>query len=143
MRQEYLPSNVDEGEFDVRVTAPEGTSLPAINEVALRVEEELRSIPGVRSVLATAGSGFLGGERRQLLHPAHSPRRTHLPLAALAAVAPVAGLPGQFHPTRHPAGDSPPLRNLPDVRIADSQSADLRRRRRQLGHRFCAARAGP
>ncbi len=61
VRQEYLPSNVDEGEFDVRVTAPEGTSLAAMNRVALQVEAELRAVPGVRLVLATAGSGFLGG----------------------------------------------------------------------------------
>ncbi len=61
VRQEYLPSNVDEGEFDVRVTAPEGTSLAAMNRVSLQIEEELRAIPGVRLVLATAGSGFLGG----------------------------------------------------------------------------------
>ncbi len=60
VRQEYLPSNVDEGEFDVRITAPEGTSLRAINEVSLRIEQELRSLPGIRLVLATAGSGFLG-----------------------------------------------------------------------------------
>jgi hydrophobic/amphiphilic exporter-1 (mainly G- bacteria), HAE1 family len=61
VRQEYLPSNVDEGEFDVRVTAPEGTSLRAMNEVSLRIEKELQAIPGVRLVLTTAGSGFLGG----------------------------------------------------------------------------------
>lgn len=61
VRQEYLPANVDEGEFDVRVTAPEGTSLTAMNRVALQVEQEVRAIPGVRLVLATAGSGFLGG----------------------------------------------------------------------------------
>lgn len=61
VRQEYLPSNVDEGEFDVRITAPEGTGLGAINEVALKVEEELNRVPGVRFVLATVGSGFIGG----------------------------------------------------------------------------------
>jgi HAE1 family hydrophobic/amphiphilic exporter-1 len=61
VRQEYLPTNVDEGEFDVRVTAPEGTSLPAMNELALHIEQVLRPVPGVRTVLATAGSGFLGG----------------------------------------------------------------------------------
>ncbi len=60
VRQEYLPSNVDEGEFDVRVTAPEGTSLASINEAALRIEEELRHVPGVRQVLASVGSSFLG-----------------------------------------------------------------------------------
>ncbi len=61
VRQEYLPSNVDEGEFDVRVTAPEGTSLKAMDQVSLRIEQELRAIPGIRTVLSTAGSGFLGG----------------------------------------------------------------------------------
>ena len=58
VRQEYLPSNVDEGEFDVRVTAPEGTGLASIDEVALRIEEELRDHSGVRQVLASVGSGF-------------------------------------------------------------------------------------
>jgi len=60
VRQEYLPSNVDEGEFDVRVTAAEGTGLVAMNEAALRVEHELRATPGVRLVLSSAGSGFMG-----------------------------------------------------------------------------------
>jgi len=60
VRQEYLPSNVDEGEFDVRVTTAEGTGLGAMNEVALKIEAELKQIPGVRSVLASVGSGFFG-----------------------------------------------------------------------------------
>ncbi|NOS71747.1 MAG: efflux RND transporter permease subunit [Verrucomicrobia bacterium] len=61
VRQEYLPSNVDEGEFDVRIVTAEGTGLGAINEVALRVENELKQVPGVRTVLASVGSGFFGG----------------------------------------------------------------------------------
>ncbi len=61
VRQEYLPSNVDEGEFDIRITAPEGASLPVINRVTARVEEILREVPGIQTVLTTAGSGFLGG----------------------------------------------------------------------------------
>lgn len=61
VRQEYLPSGVDEGEFDVRVSTAEGTGLGAINDVALKVEDELRGIPGVRSVLTTVGSSFIGG----------------------------------------------------------------------------------
>ncbi|MCP5518992.1 MAG: efflux RND transporter permease subunit [Verrucomicrobiales bacterium] len=61
VRQEYLPSGVDEGEFDVRLSAPEGTGLGPINEIALRVEDELRTIPGIRTVLTTAGGSFLGG----------------------------------------------------------------------------------
>lgn len=61
VRQEYLPSNVDEGEFDVRIVTAEGTGLGAIREVALQVEDELRKTPGVRSVQSAIGSGFFGG----------------------------------------------------------------------------------
>lgn len=61
VRQEYIPSNIDEGEFDVSVTAPEGTSLAAMAEVMKVIEAEIRSTPGVKNVLASAGgSGFLG-----------------------------------------------------------------------------------
>ncbi|MFO1501460.1 MAG: efflux RND transporter permease subunit [Verrucomicrobiota bacterium] len=60
VRQEYLPSNVDEGEFDVRITAPEGTGLYSINDAALALEKEIRAVPGVQSVLATVGASFMG-----------------------------------------------------------------------------------
>ncbi len=61
VKQEYVPSNVDEGEFEVRVTAAEGTSLVAMNDVADRIEAELRSVPGVQMVLTSWGGGFIGG----------------------------------------------------------------------------------
>ncbi len=61
VRQEYLPSGVDEGEFDVRVTLPEGTGLDAVNEVALKIEGELKQVPDIQFVLTTLGSGFIGG----------------------------------------------------------------------------------
>ncbi|MBI1851876.1 MAG: efflux RND transporter permease subunit [Planctomycetes bacterium] len=60
VRQDYIPSDVDEAEFDVNVTAPEGTSLAAMDDIMRRVEGDLRTTPGVRLVLATAGGGFLG-----------------------------------------------------------------------------------
>lgn len=60
VKQEFLPSDVDEGEFSVNVFAPEGTSVAAMNEAMLAVEQEIRSIPGVQTVLATAGGGWLG-----------------------------------------------------------------------------------
>jgi HAE1 family hydrophobic/amphiphilic exporter-1 len=61
VRQEYLPGNVDEGEFDVRVLAPEGTGLGAMDEIARVVERELLQVPGVRFVLGSIGGGFIGG----------------------------------------------------------------------------------
>ncbi len=61
VKQEYVPSNVDEGEFEINVTAPEGAALDSMNEVAMRIEEELRGVKGIRAVLGSAGGGgFLG-----------------------------------------------------------------------------------
>jgi HAE1 family hydrophobic/amphiphilic exporter-1 len=59
--QEFVPSAVDEGEFEVGVTAPEGTNLASMNEVMLAVEREISSLPQVREVLGSVGGGFLGG----------------------------------------------------------------------------------
>jgi HAE1 family hydrophobic/amphiphilic exporter-1 len=61
VKVEYIPSDVDESEFDVNVNAPEGTSLAAMDDAMRAVEAELRSIPGVQTVLANVGGGFLGG----------------------------------------------------------------------------------
>ena len=60
VRQEYTPGDVDEAEFDVNVTMPEGTGLGGADEAMRAVERELAETPGVRLVLATAGGGFIG-----------------------------------------------------------------------------------
>jgi HAE1 family hydrophobic/amphiphilic exporter-1 len=57
VKQEFIPSNVDEGEFDVSVTAPEGTSLAAMDEVAQKIEADLLATRGVRLVHASMGGG--------------------------------------------------------------------------------------
>jgi len=59
--QEYIPTNVDEAEFDVHVNAPEGTSFAVMQKIMDRIDADLRSTPGVELALVTAGSGFLGG----------------------------------------------------------------------------------
>lgn len=59
VKQEFIPTNVDEAEFDVNVNAPQGTSLSAMNEAMTAIEKELMDTPGVQLVLASAGGGFL------------------------------------------------------------------------------------
>jgi HAE1 family hydrophobic/amphiphilic exporter-1 len=61
VKQEYIPSDVDEAEFDVNVNGPEGTNLKAMDEAMLQVEKELLETPGVKLILSTAGGGFIGG----------------------------------------------------------------------------------
>ncbi|HSE06030.1 MAG TPA: efflux RND transporter permease subunit [Methylomirabilota bacterium] len=60
VRQEYIPTDVDEAEFDVRLTGPQNMSVAAMDEVMQRAAKEIAETPGVRLVLATAGGGFLG-----------------------------------------------------------------------------------
>src|SRR5437870_4847338 len=60
VKQEYIPSDVDEAEFDVNINAPEGTNIDAMNEVVLAVEKDLLSTPGVRLILSSSGGSFLG-----------------------------------------------------------------------------------
>src|SRR5262249_62154627 len=50
-RQDYIPSDVDESEFDVNVTAREGTSITSMNDVMRQVEQDLMSTRGARLVL--------------------------------------------------------------------------------------------
>jgi multidrug efflux pump subunit AcrB len=61
VRQEFIPTNVDEAEFEVNVNGPEGTNLAVMNEAMQLIEKDILSTPGVRLVLSNAGGGFLGG----------------------------------------------------------------------------------
>jgi HAE1 family hydrophobic/amphiphilic exporter-1 len=59
--QEFTPENTDEGEFEVRVTAPEGTSFEAMDGVMKSVEADLLEMPRLPVILASAGSTRFGG----------------------------------------------------------------------------------
>ncbi|MGE5609573.1 MAG: efflux RND transporter permease subunit [Bacillota bacterium] len=61
VKQEYTPSDVDEGEFSISINAKEGTGLRAMNQAMLAIEREVISHPAVRLVLSTTGGGWLGG----------------------------------------------------------------------------------
>lgn len=61
VKQEFIPTNVDEAEFEVSVNGPEGTNLAVMNEAITAMEKEILETPGVTLVLSSAGGGFLGG----------------------------------------------------------------------------------
>src|SRR5216117_2144672 len=50
IRQDYLPTNVDDGQFEVRVTAPEGLSLAAMNDLMNMIEIKVQAVRGVKLV---------------------------------------------------------------------------------------------
>ncbi|WP_437736961.1 efflux RND transporter permease subunit [Sorangium sp. So ce1335] len=61
VKQEYIPSGADDAEFEIRVSAPLSASIGAMDDVMRQISDDVRSVRGVRSVLATAGGGFIGG----------------------------------------------------------------------------------
>jgi HAE1 family hydrophobic/amphiphilic exporter-1 len=61
VKQEFIPTNVDEAEFEVSVNGPEGTNLAVMNETITAMEKDMLTTPGVRLVLSSVGGNFLGG----------------------------------------------------------------------------------
>ncbi|MBW3597889.1 MAG: efflux RND transporter permease subunit, partial [Planctomycetes bacterium] len=61
VQQDYIPTNVDEAEFEVRLSGPRGTTAAAMERVVEVIEADLLEIPGVQHVQATVGSSSIGG----------------------------------------------------------------------------------
>lgn len=59
VKQDYIPTNVDESEFEVAITAPEGATVKSMDTTMQAVEEEIRKVQGVELLLTTVGSGGL------------------------------------------------------------------------------------
>ncbi len=101
VRQEYIPSDVDEAEFEMSVTAPEGTSLAAMSDALEAVEREVRAVSGVRLVLASAGGSFLGQVNTGQLYVRLAPHGERVfsigrLLRSLAALDPLAAFRGNY-----------------------------------------------
>jgi HAE1 family hydrophobic/amphiphilic exporter-1 len=60
MRQDYIPSDVDEAEFNVNVNGPEGVSFEAFDAAFREVEARVREHPAVVTTQASVGGSFLG-----------------------------------------------------------------------------------
>ena len=57
VRQDFLPSGVDEASFEMSVAAPEGASVAAMDDAMRAIEAELKHIAAIRVVLTTIAGG--------------------------------------------------------------------------------------
>jgi HAE1 family hydrophobic/amphiphilic exporter-1 len=64
VNKDYIPTNVDESEFEVSIQAPEGASLASMDDALQRIEAQVREIPGVELLLTTVGTRGFGGVNR-------------------------------------------------------------------------------
>ncbi len=55
VKQDFVPTNVDESEFEVNVLAPEGANLATMDATMTKVENELQQVRGVKHLLTTVG----------------------------------------------------------------------------------------
>ncbi|MEX0587012.1 MAG: efflux RND transporter permease subunit, partial [Pirellulales bacterium] len=62
--QDYIPTNVDESEFEIRIEAREGASLTSTDVVVHKIEDIIRSEPGIKILLSTIGSRGISGVSR-------------------------------------------------------------------------------
>ena len=56
VNKNFLPAD-DASQFNVLIRAPEGTSLAATTQIAERVAQQVRALPGVENTLMTVGGG--------------------------------------------------------------------------------------
>ncbi len=57
VKKDYIPTNVDESEFEVRITAPEGVTPRTMDATMRTLERDVMNVSGVRNVVALLGSG--------------------------------------------------------------------------------------
>ena len=60
VRQDFVPSGVDEAQFEMSIVAPEGASVGAMDEAMRAIEAELNQVRGITTVLTTIAGGPFG-----------------------------------------------------------------------------------
>lgn len=64
IKQDYIPLNVDESEFEIRIEARQGASMQAMHETIDAVEAKLGEVEGIETVLTAVGTRNFGDVNR-------------------------------------------------------------------------------
>ncbi len=119
LRQEFTPGNTDEGEFEIGLTAKEGTSLTQMNEVALLVERELSAMPQIRVVQGGIGSGRMGGMNNARFYVRLAPHEERVfRWSRLVSLNPLGAFKGNYSQRDVLQAVRAKLRDLPGVRVS-------------------------
>jgi hydrophobic/amphiphilic exporter-1 (mainly G- bacteria), HAE1 family len=88
--KDFIPAD-DQGEFQVNVKAPEGTSLGTTDQILRQLEEEMRRLPVVASLLTSIGeaegSGVNDGQIYVRMKPLDQRKETQFKVMAMARKA--------------------------------------------------------
>ena len=76
LKQDYLPSDIDEAEFSINVNGPEGISFAAFDRAMRQVEDRVNQHPAVLTTLSSNGGSFLGQVNRGEMYVRIAPHET-------------------------------------------------------------------
>ncbi len=131
VQQDYIPTNVDESEFEVRVSAPEGATMTAMDGSMKAVEAEIRQISGIEYVLTSVGSNGTRGvnSARMYIRLTDSAERTFsLPRLVSETLRgnPAAAFEGNFSQQEKMAEVRKRFKQFPDLRPSVRNLTSLR-----------------
>ncbi len=119
LRQEFTPGNTDEGEFEIGLTAKEGTSLTQMDEVALMAERELREMAQIRLVQCGIGSSRIGGPNYARFYVRLAPHKERVFMwSRLASLHPLDAFKGNYSQRDVLQEVRARLRKVPGVRVS-------------------------
>ncbi len=123
LRQDYLPSDVDEAEFSINVLGPEGVSFEAFDEAVKDVESRIAKHPAVLTTQTSVGGSFLGQVNRGEIYVRIAPleqRRFSLGRLWRETLhgSPLAAFHGNYSQTDVMQGLRRSLRSFQDLRVS-------------------------
>lgn len=123
LRQDYIPSDVDEAEFNVNVVGPEGVSFEAFDAATREVEDRIRKNPAVTTVLSSVGGSFLGQVNRAEIYVRIKPHADRTFSIARVWREALRGQPLQAFRNNYSQSDvmqqlRRELRDFPDLRVS-------------------------
>lgn len=124
LRQEFTPGNTDEGEFEIGLTAKEGTSLTQMDEVALMAERELLAMPHLRLVQGGIGSSRIGGANTARFYVRLAPHKERVFMwSRLVSLSPMDAFKGNYSQRDVLQEVRTRLRKIPGVRVSARPSS--------------------
>lgn len=124
LRQEFTPGNTDEGEFEIGLTAKEGTSLTQMDEVALMAERELLAMPQIHLVQGGIGSSRIGGANTARFYVRLAPHKERIFMwSRLFTTRPLDAFKGNYTQRDVLQEVRNRLRKIPGVRVSARPSS--------------------
>lgn len=123
VKQDYLPADVDEGEFTINVTAREGTSFAAMDRVMQLIQSDVAQMPEIVTTLATSGGGFMDATNSGRIYVRMVPHEQRLFSIGRLVSCTLAGKPGNAFKNNYSQGElmirlRRMMRKYPNLRVA-------------------------